>query len=119
MLTWHTPPAAYLGELEAASLSFRGGAAARGAFSLSLDSLLSADSLSFETAGGLDLPPAPGALPAPVFNRAGGDRRVTGAVAAALHAALRVALGRRGGAQRDALYAPLLQAMSPRREQRG
>jgi hypothetical protein len=110
-------PAAYLGELEASSLRFRCGALARGAFSLSLDSLLSADSLSFEP--GLDLPGIAGGPPAPVFNRGGGDRRITGAPAAALHAALRVALGRRGGAQRDALYAPLLAAMTPRREQRG
>jgi hypothetical protein len=108
-------PAAYIGDLDATSLRFRGGAGARGAFSLSLESLLSADSLAFEA----DLHGAPGGPPAPVFNRTGGDRRVTGAPAAALHAALRVVLGRRGGAQRDALYAPLLAAMAPRREQRG
>ena len=99
------------------------GAGAAGAAGASpsgpLESLLSADSLAFEAAGGLDLPGAPGGPPAPVFNRSGGDRRVTGAPAAALHAALRVVLGRRGGAQRDALYAPLLAAMTPRREQRG
>jgi hypothetical protein len=112
-------PAAYIGDLDATSLRFRGGAGARGAFSLSLESLLSADSLAFEAAGGLDLPGAPSGPPAPVFNRSGGERRVTGAPAAALHAALRVVLGRRGGAQRDALYAPLLAAMTPRREQRG
>ncbi len=53
----------------------------------------------------------------PVFNRAGGERRVSGVPAALLHAALRVVGGPRARF-RDALYAPLL-AHAARRAARG
>jgi hypothetical protein len=109
--------AAYLGELHAAQLRPRGGAGARGAFSLSIESLLAPDSLAFEPAGFAGLEDA-GPPPSPVFNRGGGDRRIAGAPAALLHAALRVVIGARP-AFRDALYAPLLQHAAARRAQRG
>jgi hypothetical protein len=110
--------------LHAAQLRPAGGAGARGAFSLSLESLLSSESLTFEPPPGFDAfhdassaPPPP---PLPVFNRGGGDRRVSGVPAALLHAALRVVVGSRPGPLRDALYAPLLRyAEAAKRAQRG
>jgi hypothetical protein len=122
-------PAAYLGEVHAAQLRPAGGASARGAFSLSLSSLLSPDSLAFEPPPGFDAfadashssaSAAPSPPLTPVFNRRGGDRRIAGVPAALLHAALRVVVGGRAGPLRDALYAPLLRyAEAAKRAQRG
>ncbi len=100
--------AAYLGELHASQLdlaSNRAATGAVGAFTASLEHLLSPSSLHFEdhlgAAGSAD-------GPMPSFRALPGGHAVTGLNAAVLHAALRVACGP-NPAFKEALYGPLLQ----------
>lgn len=98
------PVLAYLGAFAAAPAA-RPGSRASASFSLPLATLLSSDTLAWAT-------PAFGGDPGgPLFRwrtPSGAHRTLAGAHAAVLHAALRVAAGRRGGAVREALYGPAL-----------